>query len=109
MPRLGHHVFFTLQDASRESVDALLAACRKYLTGHEGVTDFAVGVRDEGLTRPVNDSQYHVSLHVTFRDRAAHDVYQTHPRHEAFIEEQKGNWKSVRVFDSLLEDDDAST
>jgi hypothetical protein len=103
MARLAHHVFFTLEDASSEKIDGLLAACQKYLTGHEGVLDFSVGVRDRELNRPVNNTDYHVSLHVIFANRAAHDVYQSAPRHLEFIAQEKGNWKSVAVFDSLLE------
>lgn len=103
MPRLAHHVFFTLADDSQDKISGLLAACQKYLTGHEGVVDFAVGVRDPELARPVNNTEYHVSLHVIFADRAAHDVYQTAPRHLEFIAQEKPNWKSVVVFDSLLE------
>ena len=34
------------------------------------------------LAREVNDQGYDVSLHVHFRDKAAHDVYQEHPRHK---------------------------
>ena len=33
-------------------------------------------------------------------DRAAHDRYQVHPRHQAFIAENKAHWKNVRVFDA---------
>lgn len=104
MPRLAHHVFFTLRDASIAKVDELIGACQKYLTGHDGVVDFSVGTREASLDRPVNDAAYHVSLHVVFADRAAHDVYQTAPRHLEFIAEQKPNWEQVRVFDSNLAD-----
>jgi|SRR5690606_20247711 quinol monooxygenase YgiN len=104
MPRLAHHVFFTLADDSEASVNRLLAACEKYLTDHEGVVDFAVGRRDTTLNRPVNNTEYHVSLHVVFRDRAAHDAYQTAPRHLEFIAQEKDTWKSVAIFDSLLVD-----
>jgi hypothetical protein len=103
MARLAHHVFFTLADDSSAKVAGLVAACQKYLTGHEGVVDFAVGVREPELARPVNNTEYHVSLHVIFADRAAHDVYQTAPRHLDFIAQEKANWKSVVIFDSLLE------
>ncbi len=54
MPRLAHHVFFTLQDDSQTKIDELLAACKKYLDDHPGVIDFAVGTRDPELNRPVN-------------------------------------------------------
>ena len=104
MPRLAHHVFFTLADDSEASVNRLLAACEKYLTDHEGVLEFGIGRRDTTLNRPVNNTDYHVSLHVVFRDRAAHDVYQTAPRHLEFIAQEKETWKSVAIFDSLLVD-----
>lgn len=104
MPRLAHHVFFTLDNASEEKQAELLAACRHYLTDHPGVVDFAIGTRDASLRRPVNDTEYHLSLHVVFANRAAHDAYQAAPRHLDFIEQQKGNWRAVRVFDSLLQD-----
>ena len=37
---------------------------------------------------------------VVFKDVAAHDAYQQHERHLAFVAENKNNWKQVRVFDS---------
>jgi hypothetical protein len=37
-----------------------------------------------------------------FESRAAHDAYQTAPRHLKFIEENRENWKSVEVYDSYL-------
>ena len=48
----------------------------------------------------MNDTDFHVALHVVFASREAHDVYQTHPRHLQFIAENKDSWKQVRVFDS---------
>jgi Stress responsive A/B Barrel Domain len=101
-PRLAHHVFFTLEDASETKVAALIAACQKYLVDHDGVIDFSVGRRDPELDRPVN-ARYDVSLHVIFRDRQSHDVYQTAPLHLKFIEQEKANWKQVQVCDSTLE------
>jgi hypothetical protein len=54
------------------------------------------------MQRDVNDRDFDVALHVVFRNRAAHDKYQTHPRHLKFIEEAKALWKKVRVFDSYV-------
>lgn len=102
MSQVAHHVFFTLHDKSEAAVDGLVAACHRYLSGHDGVTYFAVGRRNRELQREVNDSQFDVSLHVVFRDRATHDVYQDAPEHRRFIEEQKPSWAQVRVFDSDL-------
>ena len=101
MAKLAHHVFFTLVDRSEASRHSLVDACKKYLDDHDGVVDFSVGVREAELDRPVN-GDYDVSLHVIFSDRAAHDVYQTAPRHLEFIAEQKAGWAKVQVFDSNL-------
>ena len=35
-----------------------------------------------------------------FKNRAAHDTYQTHPRHLDFIAESKDHWVRARVFDA---------
>ena len=102
--RLAHHVFFTLHDTASSKVEALLSACKKYLDQHPGVESFAIGRLNPDLCRAVNDRAYDVSLHVVFIDKAAHDAYQVSPRHLQFIDEQKPNWKQVRVFDSDLED-----
>jgi len=67
---------------------------------------FAAGVLAEDLSREVNDRNFDVSLHVVFENKAAHDKYQTHPRHLKFIEENKENWDKVRVFDSYLTADE---
>jgi len=100
---LVHDVYFSLNDASPAARSELVAACRKYLTGHEGTLAFSVGVVAADLARPVNDREFDVALHITFANRAAHDAYQEHARHKQFIAEQQKNWKKVRVFDSMVE------
>jgi heme-degrading monooxygenase HmoA len=100
---LAHDVYFSLNDASAVARAELVAACRKYLTGHEGSLSFSVGVLAADLARPVNDRDFEVALHITFASRAAHDAYQDAARHKQFIAEQQKNWKKVRVFDSMVE------
>ena len=102
-PMVVHNVFFTLHDGSAAARQKLVEACRKYLTGHPGTIYFSAGVLCESLTRPVNDRGFDVGLHIVFRSMADHDVYQTHPRHLQFIEENKPTWKQVRVFDSEVD------
>jgi hypothetical protein len=100
---LAHNVYFALKDNSPQAKQALVDACKKYLSGHEGTVFFAAGVLAEDLNRPVNDRDFDVALHIIFKDKAAHDRYQDHPRHKQFIEENQANWKKVRVFDSYVE------
>lgn len=102
MAKLAHHVFFTLKDRSEDSIEHLLAECKKYLDDHDGLVGFSVGRRDRELNRPVNHD-FDVSLHTIFADRAAHDAYQTAERHLQFIEENKESWAEVKVCDSLLD------
>jgi hypothetical protein len=100
---LAHNVYFTLNDNSAVAIERLIAAGKKYLTGHAGTVFFAVGTLAAELNRPVNDREFDVALQVVFDDMAAHDEYQQSPRHLAFIAENKGNWKKVRVFDASAE------
>ena len=104
MPNAGlaHDVYFELIDASPAARQRLVERCYDKLAPIAGITFFAAGDRDAELTRDVNDQGFHVGLHVYFVDRAAHDAYQDDPAHLAFIEANKDNWKSVRVFDSVV-------
>ena len=100
---LGHMVYFRLKDRSPENVQKLLADCKKHLTDHDGCVFFAAGTLVPDLTRPVNQTDFDVALQTVFADRAAHDAYQTAPRHLQFIEENKANWENVRVFDAYVD------
>lgn len=102
-PLLAHDVYFTLKDNSPAAKDRLVAACKKYLSGHPGEVFFAVGTRALDLKREVNDQEFDVALHIVFRTQADHDRYQQAERHQQFIAENRDNWKRVRVFDSLVQ------
>jgi len=101
-PMLSHVVFFELKDGSDAGKEKLAAACKKYLSGHPGTVYFSVGALAEDLKRDVNDRDFHVALHVVFKNKTAHDAYMTNEKHLKFIEEFQEGWKKVRVFDSYL-------
>jgi hypothetical protein len=100
---LAHDVYFNLNDNSPEAKEKLVAACKKYLSGHPGTIWFAAGPLAEEMRRDVNDRDFDVALHLVFKDKAAHDAYAKAERHLKFIEETKPTWKKVRVFDSYIE------
>ena len=102
-PMLSHDVYFSLKDNSPEAKKKLVAACQKYLTGHDGEVFFGAGELVSELKREVNDIGFDVALHIVFKDMAAHDKYQVAKRHDQFIAENKDNWKKVRVFDSYIQ------
>jgi len=95
---LSHAVYFLLKDRSPAGVQALVAACETYLTGHPGTVSFSVGTV-AAYDRQVNDRDFDVALEIVFESHAAHDAYQTADRHTRFIAEQAPNWAKVRVFD----------
>jgi hypothetical protein len=101
-PMIGHMVYFTLNDNSDAKVKELVGACEKYLSKHPGETFFAAGSRAKEFAREVNVRDWDVALHIVFRSKADHDRYQDAARHKQFIEENRANWKQVRVFDSQL-------
>jgi len=100
---LAHDVYFSLKDNSADAKKKMVAACQKYLSKHPGEVFFASGTRAEDLNRPVNDQDFDVALHIVFNSKKAHDQYQDAARHKEFISENQGNWKKVRVFDSLVD------
>lgn len=99
---LAHMVYFTLKDRSATAIENMVQACHKYLKDHPGTVFFAAGKLVPDLNRPVNQVDFDVALHVVFDSREAHDAYQTAPRHNQFIDENKPNWERVRVFDSYV-------
>ncbi len=99
---IGHMVFFTLNDNAPAKVQELVSACNKYLSKHPGEVYFSTGPRAAEFNRDVNVQDWDVALHIVFKTKADHDRYQDAPRHKQFIEENRANWKQVRVFDSHL-------
>lgn len=97
-----HNVYFTLNESNAANRQKLIDACKKYLVHHPGVIYFAVGTVSD-LSRPVNDRDWDIGLHVIFQDRAAHDQYQPSAPHVKFIEDNRASWKQVRVFDTDAE------
>jgi len=106
-PMIVHDVYFSLKDNSADAKKKLVKACKKYLTKHDGTVFFAAGTLADDLNRPVNDRDFDVGLHIVFKDKASHDKYADAERHKQFIEENKENWKKVRVFDTAADGEKA--
>src|ERR1700727_1498421 len=54
--QMAHMVFFTLKDSTPAAKQKMVAACRKYLSGHDGEVYFSAGARAEEMKRDVNDT-----------------------------------------------------
>jgi hypothetical protein len=101
-PQLVHDVYFALNDDSDAARSKLIEDCYKHLSNHPGIVFFAAGELVESHKREVNVRDWQVSLHIVFKSKDYHDQYQNAPDHHKFIELNKDNWKSVRVFDSFI-------
>ena len=101
-PQLLHDVYFTLNDDSEAAKSKLVEDCYKYLSNHPGIVFFTAGQIVESHKRDVNVRDWQVSLHIVFKSKDYHDQYQNAPAHHKFIELNKDNWKSVRVFDTFI-------
>ncbi len=99
---IAHAVFFTLADSSASAQQSLVDDCEKYLATQPGVVHFSAGPRGEAFTREVNDKDFHVALIVIFDSRASHDAYQVHADHLEFVNRNRSNWATVRVFDAVV-------
>jgi hypothetical protein len=95
---LSHVVLFWLKPdlttAQRQEFETRLRA----LGTIPGIAKFHVGtpaVND----RPVIDRTYSFGLNLIFPDMAAHDAYQIHPTHLAFVDNCKTFWTKVVIYD----------
>ena len=98
---LVHTVLFKF---TPESSDAQIQACavdaRNLLAKIEAVHSLYIGAPADTEVRPVSVRDFGLMLTVLFESIADHDVYQTHPLHDAFIANNKDSWSSVAVHDA---------
>lgn len=82
----SHVVIFWTRPEVPAAADTLLAGLQRHLPGIPGIVHFHAG-RMVSSHRPVVEQSYQVALNVVFADKAAHDAYQVHPDHVAFVED----------------------
>lgn len=98
---LIHTVFFWMSpDATPADRDNLLRDCREILPQVETVRSCRAGV-PANTPRDVVDNSYGVGLTITFDDAAGAATYDTHPKHQEFIERNKYSWSKVVVYDAV--------
>lgn len=97
---LSHHVLFWLKADTTEEQKAAFRKSLETLEKVETVKTFHVGVPST-IERAVVDTSYTFSLVIFFEDMAGHDVYQVHPLHKAFLEEFRGFFERVVIYDSI--------
>ena len=98
-----HAVYFWLRRDLKPAERERFAAGLRSLCAIEGVGNGYIGV-PAPTDRPVIEHGYSNSLVLVFADQAAHDAYQVHPVHDRFRAECGAFWTTVRIFDSVTED-----
>ncbi len=101
-PGLMHTVYFWLNDEVDEASAKNFEDGVWSLEGIPTVKRMFVGPAASTPTRGVTDNSFDYALIIWFDDVAGHDVYQEHPIHLKFVEEQEAKFKRVQVYDNVL-------
>jgi hypothetical protein len=99
-----HAVYFWLRDDLTAAERERFATGLRALRGIDTVRAGYIGA-PAPTDRAVIERGYSRALVLVFEDQRAHDAYQSHPVHDRFRDECGGLWTSVRIFDSVGEDD----
>ena len=95
----SHIVVFWTDPAKPEAADAVVDGGNKYLKDVPGVLHFHIG-KMMGSHRPVVDQTYQVAINLAFNNKHEEHQYQSHPQHQAFVENcVKPFVKKVVVYD----------
>lgn len=99
---ISHSVYFSLRDNQEPERLKLVEACRRLLAATPRSVFSSVGILGDNAA-VLNDRDWDVALTVVFADKAALDTYDASPIHKKFIQENRGNWRKVRVFDAYVD------
>jgi hypothetical protein len=97
---LIHSVYFWLTDEARASGTAEFEQALRDLVTLDLIRDAYIGTPAKTAPRPVTDNSFDYALILHFADQAAHDAYQDHPHHDAFVTQNKDRWARVQVRDT---------
>ena len=97
---LYHCVYFWLKPGLTAAQRAEFRRGVETLAGIKSAEKISVGGPARTTPRPVIDHSYDVALIVQCRDVAAEAAYQVDPIHLAFVEQFKGCWTRVQIYDS---------
>lgn len=95
-----HHVYFWLKEGLSEEDIQTFEKGVSSLLKIEHVKMGDVG-KPASTDRPVIDRSYSYSLLLMFENQTAHDAYQPHSDHKAFIERCSHLWERVLIYDSV--------
>lgn len=96
---IAHHVLFWLKADTTEVQKVAFRKSLETLEAVEVIKFMHIGT-PAPIERAVVDTTYTFSLMVTFENMAAHDEYQVHPVHQAFLNEFRILFEKVIIYDA---------
>jgi len=98
---LIHHVFFWLKEPDNKAHRKQFEKALEDLIKVETIKVSHIGVPAETEERGVVENSYTYSYMVMFDSLEDQNIYQKHPLHLKFIEENEHLWEKVVVYDSV--------
>jgi len=98
---LIHHVFFWLKKPDNKAHRKQFEKALEDLIKVETIKVSHIGVPAETEERGVVENSYTYSYMVMFDSLKDQNIYQKHPLHLKFIEENEHLWEKVVVYDSV--------
>lgn len=99
---LQHTVYFYLNEGVTAEQKEHFEEGLKELLSIEEVYDYQIGVPGKTDEREVTDHSFGYSFISWFENIDDYRVYAEHPTHLEFIDEYKGIWADVKVYDSEI-------
>jgi hypothetical protein len=99
---IAHHVFFWLNNPDNTEERTQFEKAMEELLQIPEIKAFHVGTPAPVEERPVIDGSYTYSYLIFFDNIQGHDIYQEHPLHQKFIDENRHLWAKVQVYDAQL-------
>lgn len=101
LPKISHTVFFWLKNPDSVEDRNKLIEGLKTLGQIEQVKAIHIGVPASTEQREVVVNSYQVSELLMFENVEDEKIYQSHPTHQAFVENCSHLWQKVEVYDSV--------
>lgn len=97
---LAHSVYFWLKPDLTDAQRAEFVAALEALRAVPSVGTFVLGTPAAVADRPVVDKTFDYGITCLFADLEAHNAYQVHPLHVAFVTLGKQLWSQVKIYDA---------
>lgn len=97
---LIHHVYFWLKNPEDTEVRKQFEEALQELVTIDKIKHYHIGIPASTKERDVVDHSYSYSLMVIFDNKQDQDIYQKHPTHLKFVEQNEHLWAKVKVYDS---------